>query len=527
MKRLSLLIVVILALLVAACGGQAAAPSAAPTAAAAVKAAAPTVAAAVQQAAPTVAAAVAPKATEAPKAAAPAAATEAPKAAAPAATLAAPTPLPTGVTKAVTVKPGQTKVTFWHAMGGALGEETQKLVDGFNASQDKYVVEATFQGNYDNSLAKLRAGLATKDVPTLMQVYDIGTRLMTDLDVVTPMQTFIDAEKYDISDLEPAVLNYYSVNGKLQSMPFNTSGPILYYNKDAFAKAGLDPEKPPRTWQEVADAAKALKEKAGMECGIAQIWYGWFFEQWQATGGNYYADNENGRAAPATKAAFNTQYSQDLLKWMKDMIDNGTACNAGRNAAGGSDAAQTAFEQQKAGMFIESTARLRRVVDNTEGKGLFKVGTGWMPRQKVEDYDKSGTIIGGASLWALKDRPQEEQQGAWEFIKYVAAAPQQAQWHVGTGYYPIRKSGYNDPKAVEWRTKYPQFNTAREQLQKSPINNYTAGALLGVFPSARQTIEKGMEDIMLGKVQIPAMLDASQQAITKEIETYNRTVRPR
>ncbi|MFN8498571.1 MAG: ABC transporter substrate-binding protein [Anaerolineae bacterium] len=505
------LALVVVALVAVACGGSSTAPAAqqpaAPT----------TVAPAAQQPAPPPAA----QATQAP------AAQAQPKAQPAAPTTAAPAALPTGVTKKVEVKPGQTKISFWHAMGGTNGEAVQKMVDDFNASQDKYVVEATFQGNYDNSLAKLRAGLPTGDVPTLMQVYDIGTRLMTDLGVTTPIQKFIDAEKYDTSDLEPALLNYYRLNGSLNSMPFNASSPILYYNKDAFKKVGLDPEKPPRTWAEVADAAKKFKGVDNFQCGLALVIYGWFFEQWQATGGNLYADNENGRAQPATKVVYNTPYSEALLKWAKDNVDNSAFCNAGRNAAGGSDNGQALFEQGKAAMYIESTARLRGVVNNTEGKNAFKVGTAYLPRQSQDDFAKAGIIPGGASLWILKDRPTEEQQGAWEFIKYVAAPERQAFWHTATGYFPIRKSAYDQALDKEWRAKYPQFETAIQQLQKTPQSNVTSGALLGVFPTARQTIETGWEDVILGKKQAKDMLDAAAASVTKEIETYNKTVKTR
>ena len=137
------------------------------------------------------------------------------------------------------------------------------MATDFNLSQQKCYVEPTYQGSYDDSLNKLKAGLQSKDVPALVQVFDIGSRLMIDLKVATPVQDFIDKEKYDISDLEPNVLAYYSVDDKLWSMPFNTSNPILYYNKDMFKAAGLDPEKPPRTWAEVEDAAKKLTKKDG------------------------------------------------------------------------------------------------------------------------------------------------------------------------------------------------------------------------------------------------------------------------
>src|ERR671937_1894608 len=160
------------------------------------------------------------------------------------------------------VKPAA-KIVWWHAMGGVNGEAVKKMVDGFNKSQSNIKVEAVFQGSYDDLLSKLNTALASNAAPALVQVFDIGQAYMRDSGQVVPMQAFIDRDKFDTSDFEPAVLNYYKFQDKLQSMPFNSSSAILYYNKDAFKEVGLDPAKPPVTFSEVADAAKKLTKKDG------------------------------------------------------------------------------------------------------------------------------------------------------------------------------------------------------------------------------------------------------------------------
>jgi ABC-type glycerol-3-phosphate transport system substrate-binding protein len=162
-------------------------------------------------------------------------------------------------------------IDFWYAMSGHNGEVIEELVKRFNESQSEVVVTATYQGSYDDAINKLKAGLQSKDVPAVVQVYDIGTRLLIDLNVITPMQDFIDAEGFDIADIEPNVANYYSVDGRLQSMPFNTSNPVLYYNKDLFKAAGLDPEKAPRTWDEVAERSPSRTLPARPPSGAAPL----------------------------------------------------------------------------------------------------------------------------------------------------------------------------------------------------------------------------------------------------------------
>ena len=423
----------------------------------------------------------------------------------------------------VEVPEGVTRVAYWHSMAGDIGGKSiPKLASDFNASQDSCFVEPTYQGSYDDSLNKLRAGLQSNDIPAIVQLYDIATRLMVDLKVATPIQDFMDAENYDTSDFEPNVLAYYTVDGKQYSMPFNTSTPLLYYNKDMFAAAGLDPEVAPRTFAEVADYAAKLTQRDASGnvtvSGGAFAIYGWFVEQFLAVSGGLYADNGNGRDAAATTATFNGPEGVRILEWWKEMYDAGNFGNYGRTTVD----TRNAFLAGQTAMFIDSTAVLRGMIDGSAGK--FELGTGWLPRPDEAAFENAGTIIGGASLWILNGRPQEEQQCAWEFIKFVSEPAQQAFWHTESGYFPIRKAGYDEPLAVEWRTKYPQFGTAVEQLHAAPNNRVTQGALIGVFPTARQTVETAIEEVLAGQATPQEALDNAAAAVTQAIADYNLTM---
>ena len=163
-----------------------------------------------------------------------------------------------------------TDVTFWHSMEGPLGERVAKLAQDFNASQSDYVVHAVYKGNYGESMNAGIAAFRAGNAPDILQVFEVGTAtMMYAKGAIKPVQALSEAvgDPIDPSTFLGAVAGYYSSpDGKLVSMPFNSSTPVLYYNTDAFQKAGLDPEKPPRTWPEVADAAKKLRA-AGMECG--------------------------------------------------------------------------------------------------------------------------------------------------------------------------------------------------------------------------------------------------------------------
>jgi len=416
---------------------------------------------------------------------------------------------------------GPSKFAFWHAMGGTNGEAVVEMMKRFNASQTACIGEAVFQGSYDDSLNKLKAGLQSKDIPAAVQMFDLATQVLIDLQVIAPMQDFVDADKFSLADYETNVLGYYTVNGKLYGMPFNTSNPMLYYNKDMFKAAGLDPAKPPRTYAEVLDAAKKLTKKDGdkvTQYGYSMAIYGWFFEQLLASSGAYYLDNANGRDARATKATFNNPEGVAILKWWKEGYDAGVFGNFGRPTAD----TQKAFDAQQTAMMIESTAGLRSRLSAAAGK--FELGTGFLPRPDEATFTKSGTIIGGASVYILKDRPQAEQDCAWQFVKFTVSPDIQAYWHTASGYYPVTKKAYDIATDKEWVAKYPQFLTAVDQLHAAPNNRYTQGALTGVMPAARARIENAIEEVVLGKSTPQQALDAAATDVTKLIADYNKSV---
>src|SRR5437870_1006361 len=416
------------------------------------------------------------------------------------------------------VKPAA-KITWWHAMSGINGEAINRIVQSFNASGKGLTVEAVFQGTYGDVLAKLNTAIASNAAPALVQVYDIGQAYMYDSGQVVPMQAFIDRDKFNTSDFEPAVINYYKYQDKLQSMPFNASAPILYYNKDAFKEVGLDPAKPPVTFTEIADAAKKLTKKdasgATVRFGFGPSIYGWLFEQLMATSGALYADNGNGRDNRATKVVYNSAAGKAILDWWKAGVDGGYFYNPGID----NDGAANAFNAQKTAMYIESIARLRGHITTIAGK--FELGAGLYPRPASKPAT-GGNIIGGASLYIMKSRPPAEQQAAWEFVKYAMTPAVQAQWQSDTGYYPIVKAAYDQGPSKDWATKYPQFLTAITEIRDSPQNRTTNGAVLGVMPQARQRTQKMIESVLLGQATTQAALDAAVEDMNTQIDKYNK-----
>lgn len=405
---------------------------------------------------------------------------------------------------------GKTIIEFWHAMSGANEEALKKAVNSYNESQDKYVVEALFQGSYEESLTKMRSVGGTKDAPAIMQVFEVGTKYMIDSGYIEPIQTFIDQDGYDITQLEKNILNYYTVDEKLYSMPFNSSTPVMLYNKDAFAAAGLDPENPPKTFEEVIAASEKLKTDE--MSGFAILLYGWFIEEMIATQGGLYVDGENGRTGEVTEAMFNGVEGKRVFDFLKTMNDAGTLGNFGKVW----DDIRTAFVSGKVAMYLDSSAGIANIVENAP----FEVGASYIPYS--EQAERNGVIIGGASLWMMNGISEEEQAGAWDFMKYLQTPEVQANWHVDTGYFAINPAAYDLPVVEERWNKYPQLKVTVDQLQDTIPSVATQGALISVFPESRDHVVTAIEELYQGG-DPQQVLDKAAQLTNRAIEIANKT----
>lgn len=411
-------------------------------------------------------------------------------------------------------------VKFWYSMGGANMDILENMIKKYNSSQDKIVVEGSYQGGYEDALNKLKTVADTKEAPTMMQVYDGGTLFMKNSGFIVPVQNFIDKEKYDTSSLEPGICSYYTdYEGKLNSIPFNSSEPILYYNKDMFKAAGLDPENPPTTLEDIASCAQKLTVKDGKNTkvyGFTMMIHAWFFEQIMANSGQLYVDNDNGRKDFPAKAVFNNEIGSKMFKWLYDMYRDGSATSYGR----GWDEFRTAFQSQQVAMCFDSSANLAAAIKNAS----FEVGTARMP--VPNGVEPQGCPVGGASIYIIKGASEEEQQAAWEFMKYLVTPEIQAEWHVNTGYFPVNKKSYELQIVKDNLQKYPQFSAPINQVQSTKVSPATQGVLAlnmdamrdqvnicieGMFEN-KLTPEKAIEQAIAGVNQV---LDKDKQMVGK------------
>lgn len=401
----------------------------------------------------------------------------------------------------------QTVVTFWHSMSGVPQETLDSIVEEYNNSQDEVQVNAEFQGTYEESLPKFHSVGGTEDAPTMIQVQEIGTMSMVNSGNVEPIQKFIDAENYDMSGLEENIINYYKVDDQFYSMPFNSSTPVMYYNKDAFKAAGLDPEKAPETFEEIEEASKKIVESNDKMKGFALQAYGWLFEELLANQGGLLMDNDNGRSETPTKVAFDNEKGKSIFEWAKRMTDDGTFANYGTN----SDNMVSGFLAGDVAMFLQSSASSRDVIDNAP----FEVGVAFLPHPEAEE--RQGVAIGGASLWMSKGKEEAEQNAAWEFMKYLQTPEVQAKWHVGTGYFAINPAAYDEQVVKDAYKEMPQLQVSVQQLQATKPSIATQGALMDMIPEERKIIETALEEVYNG--------GDVDEAFNKAVEQVNEAIK--
>lgn len=403
-------------------------------------------------------------------------------------------------------------VVFWHSMTGQNATAINRVVDDFNASQTKYKVIPEFQGQYVEALPKFLSVGGTKKAPDLFQSNEISTKQLSTSGMIEPMQTLIKKYHYNTKNLRKNILNYYTIDGKLYSMPFNSSAPVLYYNKDAFKNAGIDnlPQRP--TYDQVTEAAKKLKEKSG-KARLSILPYGWTFEELLANQKQNLVNHGNGRTKTATKATFNNKAGKNILNWIKTNADAGTLVDYGTGANAG-DTELSAFTSNQIDMFINSSASL----GNIKKDAKFNVGVTYLPNPK--GVKANGVVIGGASIWLSKGKSTKSQKGAFEFLKFATSVKEQAQWSIDTGYFAVNNKSYDTKALTDAFKETPILAAPVSQLKATTINKASAGALITAMPKERINTQNAMENVINGK-DVDSELAKAEKQTTADIKAAN------
>jgi len=417
----------------------------------------------------------------------------------------------------------QKEIQWWHAMGGNLGESVNQLAAEFNKSQSEYKVVAVFKGSYTETLtAAIAAFRARQNAhPHIVQVFEVGTAtMMSAKGAVYPVhQLMADAkEPFDPKTYIGPVYGYYSTtDGKLLSMPFNSSTPVLYWNKELFQKAGLDPNVPPKTWPEVGEMGKKLVG-SGAKCGFTPQWQTWtMIENFGAWHNLPFATKANGFGGLDIELKINdparVKHIQTLADWGKDKVF----------VYGGREGKSTAtFNAGECAMHIGSSASASGI---QKALGAEKVGIAMMPYWPDVIAKPQNSIIGGATLWVLQGKPKEEYAGVARFFTFLSKGEVQAKWHQETGYVPITLSAADISEKAGFYKQNPGREIAVQQLTLNPPTENSKGLRIGNFVQIRDVMDEELESVWSGKKTAKQALDdavARGNKLLKDFEAANK-----
>ncbi|MBU6257286.1 MAG: sn-glycerol-3-phosphate ABC transporter substrate-binding protein UgpB [Burkholderiales bacterium] len=408
------------------------------------------------------------------------------------------------------------EIQWWHSMEGALGDRVNEMARQFNASQTEFKVVPVYKGNYAESMAAGIAAFRGGNAPDILQVFEVGTAtMMAAKGVIKPVEELMkqNGEKFDRNSFLPAVAGYYAANnGELLSFPFNSSTTVMFYNKDAFAKAGLDANKPPATWQDMVGAMAKLKA-SGSKCPYTTAWQAWVqLESFSTLHNVPYATENNGFGGTGARLVFNdalrTRHIDNMAKWAQQ----GYYSYSGRK-----DEGNARFFSGECAMITGSSAAYGNIKKNA----TFHWGVAALPYYSDVPGAPKNTIIGGASLWVMSGKSKEEYKGVAKFLSFLSQPALQADWHQGTGYLPITTAAYELTKKSGFYDKNPGTDIAvKQMLVKTTVKS--RGVRLGNMLQIRDVVDQELENVWSGKKSAKQALDDAASRGNELLERFQK-----
>lgn len=406
-------------------------------------------------------------------------------------------------------------MTMWHSMTSANLTTLTTLANQFNSSQSNIRVNLVNQNSYTDTLAAYTAALSGGSLPDLVQMQTTALQFMIDSRSIVPAQSAVEADHYSFSDHVPSAVEFFKVDGTLYAMPFNVSSNILYYDKKAFAAAGLDPDKPPTSLAALRSVAEKIVrtkiEKYGMSLKVTDA----DFELELGLADGDLVNHQNGRSGRATAVAFNDKKGQAIFEWWGSMLADKLAQPTSNTTYDN----LLAIGNRIAPMTWETSAALGTVLGVLNSYPQVELGVGSLP----SPAKGGGVFIGGAGLFMVSKSAPANQDAAWQFIKFLNEPASQASWAVGTGYIPIRKSATTLPAITQAWASVPYFRVAYEQILASPTDPATAGAVIGAFNEVSNAINDGITSLATG-INPKKALANTAAACNSAVAAYNARI---
>ena len=414
----------------------------------------------------------------------------------------------------------QVEIQWWHSMTGALGDRVNEIATGFNASQKDYKIVPVFKGTYPESMTAAIAAYRAGNAPHIVQVFEVGTAtMMAAHGAIKPVYQLMKeaGEPFDAKAYLGPVAGYYTDRkGNMLSMPFNSSTTVFYVNKDAFKKAGLDPNQAPKTWKDFAIAAGKLKA-SGQPCVYTTGWPAWVHvENFSAWHNLPIGTLENGIGGVKTEFKINSPEHVAHVQMLADFAKNGWFTYAGRK-----NEAEAKFFSGECAMLTSSSGAQANIRKNAK----FDFSVNFLPYHDEIKGAPQNSIIGGASLWVLGGKKPADYKGVAKFFTYLSQPDLQVRWHEQTGYVPITNAAFAAAQKAGYYEKVPGADIAIKQLTNKPPTPNSKGLRFGNYVQGREVIEEEMEAVFAGKKDAKtAMDDATRRGndILRRFEAANK-----
>ena len=425
-----------------------------------------------------------------------------------------------GAMMAASPAAAQVEIQWWHAMTGANNEVVNRLAQDFNASQREYRVVPTYKGSYPDTMNAGIAAFRAGNAPHILQVFEVGTAtMMAARGAIKPVfQMMAEAnEPFDPKAYLPAVAGYYSTSrGEMLSFPFNSSSSVMWYNKDAFRRAGLNPDQPPKTWPEVFEAAKKLRAAGFDKCGFSSAWITWLnLEQFSLWHNVPLASRANGIDGFDTELRFNSPLHVRHLQNLIDLQRDNTFSYSGRTNTG-----EGRFTSGECPIFLTSSG----FYGNVKANAKFEWANAPMPYYPDAAGAPQNSTLGGASLWVMGGKSAAEYRGIARFFTFLSAPERQAKLHTDSGYLPITTASYELVKASGFYRQNPYLETPILQLTNKPPTENSRGLRLGNMVQMRDVWAEEIEAALAGKKSAQAALDAAVTRGNVMLRQFERTV---
>jgi sn-glycerol 3-phosphate transport system substrate-binding protein len=414
----------------------------------------------------------------------------------------------------------QTELQWWHAMTGANNDVIVKLAEDFNASQKDYKVVPAYKGSYADTLNAGIAAFRAGSAPHIMQVFEVGTATMMGAKgAVKPVQELMKeaGEAFDTASYLPAITGYYStVKGDMLSFPFNSSSAVMWYNKDAFKKAGLNADAPPKTWPEVFDAARKLKAAGWDKCGFSTAWITWLnIEQLGAWHNVPLGTKANGMDGFDTSFQINGDLHVKHLTNLVNLQKEGVFSYSGRTNTG-----EGRFTSGECPIFLTSSA----FFGNVRANAKFDWANSVMPYYPDQAGAPQNSIIGGASLWVMGGKNAPEYKGVAKFFTFLSDVDRQVKLHTESGYLPITKAAYAKVKDSGFYKDKPFLETPLLQLNNKVPTENSRGLRFGNLVQIRDIWSEEYEAALNGQKAPKAAMDAAVERGNTVLRQFERTV---